>query len=244
MLALDHFVDLLKVLGRIYTILPLLLIVTLIMGKRSIGELPVFDFLTILVLGSVVGADIADPNVNHLFTVIAIIAIGILQFTVSKLKIKHRKIGRLLTFEPTVVIYNGQFQVNNMKKIKYSIDNILQMLREKNVFNVKDVELGIVEANGQLSVKLLNSKETAKVENLHSVPMNKGIELPVIIDGIIYTKVLTSLNLTDSWLKEQLLKQNITDVNSVFFASINQAHEVHLSLKEDKNKPGYPLILH
>ncbi|WP_234946531.1 hypothetical protein [Bacillus sp. m3-13] len=42
---MELFVDLLKVLFRIITILPLMLLVTLFMGKRSIGELPVFDFL-------------------------------------------------------------------------------------------------------------------------------------------------------------------------------------------------------
>ncbi|MDZ5473987.1 DUF421 domain-containing protein [Bacillus sp. 31A1R] len=241
---MDHVIDLLKVLGRIYTILPLLLVVTLMMGKRSIGELPVFDFLTILVLGSVVGADIADPAVNHLFTFIAVIAIGLLQYFVSKLKINHRKVGRLLTFEPTIVIYKGEFQVNNMKEIKYSLDNVLQMLREENVFNVSDVELAIIEANGKLSVKLIPSKEVTRVEHLHSTSKNNGLELPVIIDGVLYQNVLSSLNLNEQWLKKQLFNQGVTDVQSVFFASVNQAHEIHFSLKDDKNKPTYPLILH
>ncbi|MFE8703113.1 DUF421 domain-containing protein [Cytobacillus sp. FJAT-54145] len=241
---MEHLVDFLKVIGRIVTILPLLLFVTLAMGKRSIGELPVFDFLVILVLGSVVGADIAEPKVNHFFTMIAVIAIGGLQLFVSYLKIKHRSIGKILTFEPTIVIYKGQFQVENMERMKYTIDNVLQMLRENNVFNVKDVELGIVEANGELSVKLLPEKEVARVENLHSVSPDKGIELPVIIDGIIYTKVLTSLELNEVWLKKELLKKDITDAKTVFYASVNQAKELHISLKVDKNKPNYPLILH
>ncbi len=39
------------VLGRIITILPLLLLLTIYMGKRAIGELPIFDFLIIVTLG-------------------------------------------------------------------------------------------------------------------------------------------------------------------------------------------------
>lgn len=100
--------DLLLVMGRIVTILPLLLIVTIIMGKRSIGELPVFDFLVVLTLGSVVGADIADPNINHIHTIGAIILIGILQRFITKRAITNRKIGRFITFEPTIVIHDGQ----------------------------------------------------------------------------------------------------------------------------------------
>lgn len=86
------------------------------MGKRTIGELPVFDFLIIVTLGAVVGADIADPNIKHLPTVINIIGIGILQRIVANLKISNRKVGRLLIFEPTVVIQNGKFFDKNLKK--------------------------------------------------------------------------------------------------------------------------------
>lgn len=54
------------------------------MGRRSIGELPVFDFLVILILGAVVGADIADPNIEHLHTAVAIVLIGGLQMLIAK----------------------------------------------------------------------------------------------------------------------------------------------------------------
>ena len=69
--------DMLIIFVRILTILPLLLCITLFMGKRAIGELPVFDFLIVIILGALVGADIADPDIKHLPTAIAIIFIGI-----------------------------------------------------------------------------------------------------------------------------------------------------------------------
>lgn len=92
--------ELLLVAGRIVTIFPLILLTTLYMGKRSIGELPVFDFLVIISLGAVVGADIADPNIEHLHTSFAIVLIGIIQRTVSYLVIRSRKFGKWITFEP------------------------------------------------------------------------------------------------------------------------------------------------
>ena len=144
--------DMLIIFVRILTILPLLLFITIFMGKRAIGELPVFDFLIIVILGALVGADIADPNIKHLPTAIAIVFIGIFQRIVANWKISNRKIGRLLTLEPTVVIQNGKFIHKNLKEIRYSIDNILQMLREKDVFDINEVETAIIEGNGALSV--------------------------------------------------------------------------------------------
>lgn len=241
---MEAFIDLLKVFGRIYTILPLLLAVTLIMGKRSIGELPVFDFLVILTLGSVVGADIAEPKVNHLFTMFAVIGIASLQMLVSYLKIKNRTFGKLVTFEPTIVIYKGQFLVKNMKTIKYSIDNVLQMLREKDVFNIKDVEIAMVEPNGGLTLKLIPQKETARVEHFTSPIRDSNWELPIIVDGILYRNVMRRENISEEWLKQELGKMQIKNLEDVFYAAVNKKRELHISLKDDKNKPEEPLLFH
>lgn len=117
------------------------------MGKRSVGQLPIFDFLVVITLGAVVGADIADPTTHHFPIAVAIVTLGIFQIVVARWKISNRKIGRLLTFEPTIIIHNGKFIKKNIRQIRYSIDNVLQMLREKNVFDISDVKMGIIEAN-------------------------------------------------------------------------------------------------
>ncbi|WP_223700770.1 DUF421 domain-containing protein [Sutcliffiella deserti] len=232
---MEIFIDVFKVLARVITILPLMLIITLFMGKRSIGELPVFDFLVILTLGSVVGADIADPEIHHLPTVGAIIAIALLQKLIAWWKIKNRKLGRLLSFEPTLVIYEGQFHIQNMRKISYSIDNLLQMLRQKDVFRVEDVHFALVEANGELSVKLKPEKEIAKVEHVHTAPKPNAVEFTVIIDGQIQFEALSYKGLNEAWLREELLRKNITNIQDVFYAAINEQNKLYVTLC----KPGH-----
>lgn len=86
------------------------------MGKRAIGEIPVFYFLIVIILGAVVGADIADPNIEHFPTIMAIIFIGVFQRVIANWKIANRKVGKLLTLEPTVVIQDGKFIDKNLKK--------------------------------------------------------------------------------------------------------------------------------
>lgn len=237
--------DLLVVTGRILTIFPLMLFIALYMGKRSIGELPVFDFLIIITLGAVVGADIADPNIPHIHTAVAIILIGIFQKIVSKAVINHRKLGHLITFEPTIVIQDGRFIVKNLTKIRYSIDNILQMLREKDIFDISNVHLGIIEANGKLSILKEDSKLTVTIEDLDLNKKASSISYPVIIDGIIYEDVLKKLKLNKLWLNEQLSNANVKSIEEVFFASVNDKMELHISLKDFmKNKENLMPIYH
>ncbi|TFE01493.1 DUF421 domain-containing protein [Jeotgalibacillus salarius] len=240
---LESIKDILLVFGRIITILPLLLVVTLFMGKRAIGELPIFDFLIILTLGAVVGADIADPNIDHLPTAAAVIALGILQKVVAKWKISNRKIGRLLTFEPTVIIQNGKFLNKNMKKIRYSIDNILQMLREKSIFDISEVETAIIEANGSLSVLKIPQKNSVTLEDMKMAKTTSAISFPLIVEGTIYSSVLKDFNLNEAWLQHQLSEKGIVDIRDVFFASMNRELELHVSLKDEKNV-NVPVIKH
>lgn len=219
-------------LGRIVTIFPLTLAIALYMGKRSIGELPIFDFLVIIILGAVVGADIADPQIEHIHTAVAIVFIGFFEKIVSKLKIKYRKFGHLITFEPTVVIHDGQFIVPSLKRIRYSIDNILQMLRENEVFDISHVHLGIIEANGKLSVLKKPNKTEVMAEDMNITGNEVSLSYPIIIDGEVYRNTLAKLSLSDSWLKEQLKNNGINSLEEVFFASVNMRKELQVSPKK------------
>lgn len=240
---LETIKEIILVFGRIVTIIPLLLLITIYMGKRAIGELPIFDFLIIVTLGAVVGADIADPNIKHFPTAIAIILIGLFQRIVANLKISNRKLGRLITFEPTIVIQNGKLLNENLKKNRYSIDNILQMLREKDVFDLSEVETAILEANGSLSVLKNPNKNPVTPADLNISKTTSTITFPIIMEGTIYSDVLRSFNLNEKWLHQQLINQGIHDIKNVFFASINRDLQLHISLKDDRHV-NVPPILH
>ncbi|MFC0043672.1 DUF421 domain-containing protein [Metabacillus iocasae] len=228
MKKLEIVLDSLKVIGRIVTILPLLLFVTLLMGKRSVGELPVFDFLVVMTIGAVVGADIADPNIEHIHTGVAIIAIALLQTSVAKLKIKNRTIGNKITFEPTVIIYKGQFIVEQMNKIEYSVDNLLQMLRSHEVYFLEEVELAIIEGNGEMSIK------KKPVLNPDTLRLKGSFELPAIIDGKVNKDVLNYFHVTEGWLLRELERLHIQQVEAVFYCGMDETKHLHISLKQVK----------
>ena len=225
---MDYLMDFVKIAFRIITIFPLMLVIAHYMGKRSIGELPVFDFLVILALGAVVGADIADPKIEHIHTAVAIVLIGFLQRAVSTLAIRVRKFGKMISFEPTVVVHNGSLIKENLKSVRYSIDNVLQMLREKDVFSIDEVELAVIEANGRLSVYKKPMKANVTVEDLGLVAKETGFEYPLIIEGNVVKDVLTFMNKDIVWLESQLQAKGMS-ISDVFFASIDNKLEVKVS---------------
>lgn len=214
---------------RVITIMILFLIITLITGRRKMGEIPVFDFLVFVTLSSVVGADIADPNIKHLPTAYAIVLISLLQFLYGIIIINNRKLGKLLTFEPIVVIENGQFVKGNLKKIKYSIDTILMMLRDRDIFDLNEVEFAIIESTGNLSVLKKTEYLPASVKDVGGELLYKGLSVPVIVEGVLYEDNMKHLNITKKWLLNEIKNLNINSEKDVFFAAINAKGSLYIS---------------
>ncbi|WP_232718576.1 DUF421 domain-containing protein [Bacillus sp. FJAT-45037] len=236
------FQELAIVTGRIFTILPLLLFMTLTMGKRSIGQVPIFDFLVIVTLASVTGADIADPNVSHIHTAYAIVIIALFQKAVAFSVIRHRPFGKWITFEPTVVVKEGKMLVDNVTAIRYSIDNVLQMLRQKGVFDIGDVHLAIIEANGDISVQKKPNKATPSLEDLNLKKKYLGISYPVIIEGEMREEVLKQLDITKESLQKRLENMGVIRLEKIFLCTIT--HEGDLQLSYSSKDDRYELVQH
>jgi uncharacterized membrane protein YcaP (DUF421 family) len=238
---MDLFKDFMVVFLRIFTILPFMLMVTLFMGRKTIGEMPIFDFLVVIVIGALVGADISEPSIPHMHTVVALILVAILQKMIATLMIKYRKIGKLITFEPVIVIQDGKFIAKNLKKIGYSIDNVLQMLREQEVFDVGEIHLGIIEASGKVSLLKKQNKTTVTIEDMQLTKKSPSLSYVVIIRGEVIKDALDKLRLSTVWLEEELMKLNITAIDDVFFATVNDNKELSVSLKGYTGEETIPI---
>ncbi len=229
--------ELLIVFGRIITVLPLVLVMTLFMGRRSIGELPVFDFLTIVTLSAVVGADIADPKIDHIPTAFAIVVISIFARLVAYMKIHNRKLGKLITFEPIVVILDGQIVKKNIKKIRYSVDNILSLLREKDIFDMSEVHLAIIEGSGNISVLKKGAVTTVTRNDMSIINEQVSIGFPLVVEGQLYEGVLRDFSLDEDWLRRELIKKGINRIEDIFYASIDTNKRLQITLQQQSLSP-------
>lgn len=218
------------VLIRIVTIMALLLGATLfIMGKRPIGELPVFDFLVLVVMGAIVGADIADPNVEHLPTAFAVLVLAAIQRLFSFFSLRFRKFRKLITFEPTVVLYDGKLIYNNIKRIHYNIDEIIMMLRENGIVDISKVEYAIVEANGKLSIVNKPQHEKITIKDLNLNYPESNVVVTVIMDGKINGNNIRRLKLSEHEIVNMVQQQCLNDVNEVFYATIDIDGNLNIS---------------
>jgi len=208
-------------------------LITRIIGKTQIAQLNVTDFVNAIVIGSIASILATDTSENVWYYALGLLVFGSLTYGTEYFSLKYRPARKLLEGEPTVVIHNGKILESNMKKLTYNMDDLTMQLREKNIFNLSDVEFAILETNGNLSVLPKSTKQPVTLEDIYLPGKYKGLSAELIVDGVIIEKNLKENNLNRDWLYQQLRNQNIEDISKVSFASLDTDGNLYVDVKED-----------
>ena len=161
-----------------------------------------------------------------------------LQVGVSILCLKSNRFRRLLYGSPNMLIADGDLQMGEMRKARYNIDDLMSQLRQKDVFDVADVDYAVLETSGELTVLLKTGKQPVTKNDLQiQVPsVFRGIALTLIDDGEINWKGLSDYQLDEKWLMAQLKRERISDPRDVFFASLSNDGTIYFISRKDALK--------
>ncbi|WNS42310.1 DUF421 domain-containing protein [Paenibacillus sp. MMS20-IR301] len=204
-----------------------------ILGKQTISNMTFHDFVSGITLGSIAANLAFNYKLSHsLITVALLIFFGI-SFLVSKIALENRTWNRLVSGTPTVVIENGKILDDNMRKIRYTLDSLAQSLREKDIFNMEEVEYACLEDHGKLSVKKKSEYEwvTRKDLKLQAAAV-QSFPVELIMDGKIMEDNLAHNGLTAQWL-EQMLQQRGKSVSEVFYAVRGTQNQLYFDYYQD-----------
>ncbi|WP_141433554.1 DUF421 domain-containing protein [Bacillus sp. 03113] len=210
----------------------ILILMTKILGKKQISEISFFEYVSGITIGSIAAEVIMGLERNIAHGVVAILIFGFITLIVDLIALKSKKFRDLVEGKATPLIQDGKILEDNLKKEKYSIDELNKLLRQKNVFNTADVEFAVLESSGDLSVLLKkeNLPLTPKVLNL-KVAQEKESQT-VIMDGQIINDSLTAAGKTREWLNIELEKQGVL-LDNVFYGQIDSYGELHIDVFDD-----------
>jgi uncharacterized membrane protein YcaP (DUF421 family) len=217
----------------------LLMTVTRLIGRKTISEMTFFNFAAAITLGTLAATVGMGTNTSSSSAAAVMITFGALTIVTGYLHIKGFGFRKLVNSEPVTLIKNGEIVKDNMQRTRTSIESLNALLREKNVFNIADVEFAIMETDGKLSVLPKSQKQPVTPSDLN-IPTNyKGLTKDIIIDGNIMYENLKDANLDEQWLKDQLKSKGIKNVQEVFFAALDTSGRLYVSKGlNGKEKPG------
>lgn len=205
-----------------------LLLIIKLLGKSQVGELHPLDFISAIVIGELVGAAVYEPQITVFHITYALFLWGGLAFSVKYLTIKHKGYRHYIDGNPSIVIRNGKIDKQMLYENKVDINQLQNMLRQKDVFSITEVEYAILEPDGSLSVLKKADYRQPTAADLNLAP--KPVELPItfIIDGEIIWDNLKSLGFNEEWLQSQLQINGYNRVEDILFAEWQQSRGLFL----------------
>lgn len=196
--------NILIIIAKTVIIYFLVALIFRIMGKREVGQLGTFDLVVFILIAELVALALENKD-DFMLNLVPALVLVLLQVIIARISLKNSKFRRFIDGKPVVIIKNGVINFKNMVEQRYTLDDLLLQLREKDVRSLEEVDYAILEINGKLSVFKKDDKD------------NKVYPLPIIIDGEVNFDNLYGINKTKRWLLNVLVDRNIK-VKDVFYA--------------------------
>ncbi|KIL50766.1 hypothetical protein KP77_13860 [Jeotgalibacillus alimentarius] len=206
-----------------------LFICTKLLGKKQISQLSFFEYVTGITIGSIGAEVITGLDRQFLHGVLGIVSFISIPLLMDYLSLKSKKVRDLVEGEGTVFIQQGKVIEENLRKERYSTDELMELLRRKDVFAVSDVNFAILEPSGELNVLLKKSRMPVVQEDIKKRVQDEKPPETIIMDGEPVEKALQSIGRDIEWLREQMRKKGVS-MSDVFLAQISQDGKIFLDL--------------
>ncbi len=210
----DHLI----ILIRSFSAFIVLMVIARALGKQTLSNMNFHEFVTAVILGAIAANFAFNEKIEVAHLLIALSVFTITSYILSKLFLKFRKFKMWTEGTPTVLIEGGLILEGNMKKNNMTMDSLNEQLRQKEIFNIEDVEYALLEINGKLSVQ---KKKELQAVTLKDLKLNAGgaaqYPIELVIDGQLLTDTLNSNHIPESWIQSQL-KARGKKLEDIFYA--------------------------
>ena len=197
-----NIMNILNVTFRIIFFYFFIIVVFRLMGKREIGELSLMDLVVSLLIAELVAISIENYDESMLLTIIPIAILLVFEIIFGVLSVKSEKFRILVDGKPSLIINKGKINKTEMKKQRYSLDDLMLELRNNNIEDLTQVKFAILENNGRLN---LYKNDTS------------DIPFPLILDGCVQKDTLNYINKDLDWLIDNLDNKNL-NIEDIFYA--------------------------
>lgn len=213
-----------------------LLIFARILGKQQISQLDFFDYVLGITIGSIAATlttDLSSRAWPHWVGLLTWAALGYLMELITN---KWIYIGKYIDGEPTVVIMNGKIMESALKKMKFRAADLLQMLRNKDVFDLNQVEYAIIEPNGQLSVLKKSEYQPLTPKDMNKNVPSASISRELVYNGVVFHQNLQDIGKDERWLMKELKKHDVKQLSEVFLVLIDENGVFYIDKYKDHIK--------
>lgn len=185
-------------------------------GRSQLAPTSTEDQIGNYVLGGIIGGVIYNPSITIVQFLIVLLIWGLLMTTIDFLKNSNKNVKKMIDGQIVYLIKGGKMLTENFAQATLSIPDFYTKLRTKGIFKVSEIEDAFMESNGQLIVIQKND------ENYSNLLVSEG---KIMEDNLVH------IGKNDEWLKQELAKYNVLDINDIFLVEYSNDDKLFIVKK-------------
>ncbi|WP_227874418.1 DUF421 domain-containing protein [Tumebacillus algifaecis] len=212
-----------------------LLLISRVLGKKQIRQITAFNYISSIAFGACTAMLAFNLTLPFWPQLAGMFTWGALSYITEQVAQKSRRIRLLLEGEPTVVIKQGKILEKSLGKEKMNVEELIMLLRQQQIFSLTEVDYAILEPDGQLSIlKKMNNQPATKQDLQTGSPKAAAFGVQIVSDGQVLTHNLQTIKRDQTWLDQQLRRQKIPSLHSVFYAEVQKDGKLYVDKRKDQ----------
>lgn len=207
------------------------------LGKRQLGQMEPSEVVVTMLVADLASFPMEDPDIPLTSGIVPILAVLSMEILLSFLSVRSLKVRKLLCGKPAILMENGDFLQENMRKNRITIDELLSQLRQKDILDPTTVRYAILETGGNLSVFPYPEYEPAAARDAGVSVESLKAPITVVSDGRVLSDNLKKAGKNQKWLEKALQKQGAT-VKQTFLLTVDKENKVLFYKKQIKRRGG------
>lgn len=207
-----------------------------LMGKRQVGQLQPYELVLAIMIADLAATPIGAAGVPLLYGIVPILGLLFIHALITVLSVKWPGFRLAVSGGPSVLIRRGVVQYKEMKRVSYTVSDLLEELRAQGYLNIADVCTAILETNGTLSVFPHAENRPYTPKDAQISVAYEGIPLTLIVDGRVQADHLSRAGVDEQWLRDKMSPLGFQGVKDILLASVDTQGKLFVQGKRDQDK--------
>lgn len=204
-----------------------------LMGKKQLAQLQPSELVTTILISNIATLSLEDLSVPMIYGIIPILMIVSMDVIMSYVMLKSSNIRRMVTGTPQIIISDGKIDQQVMKRLRYTIDELMEAMRECMIFDLSEVQYAIVETTGKINFFQKSCYRNVEKGDLDIKQTNCNPPFLLIRDGEINVPALSHFEGGRTRLIKLLSEKSLT-AKDIFIMTYSDDKGVNIILKDKK----------
>lgn len=131
-----------------------LLLTMRLLGKRQLGEMELSEFVLAALIADLASHPLQDIGIPMINGLVPILVLFCCEVIIAGITMKHIRLRSVFFGKPSLLVVRGRIDQREMRKNRFTVDELMEELRNQSCMDISRIEYAILETDGQLNVIL------------------------------------------------------------------------------------------